>query len=210
MLDCKKYRMDVPNRLAQPEKRKDKISKHDMRYMYKMQKGKSKAAKRVQIDQEIKEEAKSSEKRARFSTGKSVRKMNAANIRMTRESAATRKKKLSPEMQLLQKAQAVCSGEIPIPCVLLDNAAQTEEVALTEQEIRAQDAGAIVWNEWDYPNIIPHARLWIFCSKCHLGMPSTAVRHFVPSPSRPQKNTNTETIDSCPIHRWIIFHTHCK
>lgn len=60
---------DIPNRLPAPEKRKDKISKNSLRYLYKLQKTEERSQKRERVNTEITNEKRQSEKRVRVSTG---------------------------------------------------------------------------------------------------------------------------------------------
>ena len=61
--------MSEPIRLPAPEKRKDKINKNDMRYLLKVQRGKQRTTRRAALDEEIKQEKKTNEKRRRVSSG---------------------------------------------------------------------------------------------------------------------------------------------
>jgi len=58
---------DIPNRLPAPEKRKDKINKNDMRYLYRMNKAKQQSKRRAVIDTEIEKEERAAAKKRRQS-----------------------------------------------------------------------------------------------------------------------------------------------
>lgn len=165
--------MDIPERIARPEKRKDKISKRDTRIIHKNKKDRSKAVARAQVDKEIKDETKSSEKRSRVSSGRSVRKMRENNRLLTPQTASTRRKEVTPEMQLMQKSHAICIGKSSIPCVLMETKAAVGPVPQLEVDaILESNPQAVLWKDVDYPHIIPHESLWVFCAACHRGIPS--------------------------------------
>lgn len=206
--------MDIPNRLPPPEKRKDKISKNDMRYLYNIQKTKNKAVKRAKIDDEITAEKYQSDKRARTSTAEVKKFQRQVKFNVTQTITKKPKKKLTPEMQLLETAQKVIEGNCHIPCILskLSAAAaeplsEQQQCALTEEQILKLDAGAIIWNEWDYPHMITHPRVWVFCASCHLGMPSTQVTKFVASHMKHVIEKSDIYYNCGPIFRWTVHHS---
>lgn len=207
--------MDIPNRLPPPEKRKDKISKNDMRYLYKLQKSKNKTVKRAKIDEEINEENRRSEKRARTSVMGKVKPAPRFNISHTFAKKPSSKKKMAPEVRLFQLSQRVFEGDMHMPCILdgglvPPTTAEEPQPSLTEEEIVALDPAAIVWNAWDYPHIIAHEQLWVFCIRCHRGMPSTAVRHHVPNHRTFVVEKGDEHFGRCgPIFRWTLYHDAC-
>lgn len=203
--------MDIPNRLPPPEKRKDKISKKHLRIISSLEKTRKKNEKREAFEKEIKAEERNSEHRAKtMAVAKSMRKMTSdlAKIRANKNTV-TKKRKLGPEELLFQESLAVFDGDYPVPCVLGPKLLMHgEQHALTEEEIRAQFPDDVVWNEHEYPHIIPHERLWVFCFNCHLGMRSTQVHtcHCCP---RYARGDTADCVNSIPIRKWLVTHDDC-
>lgn len=150
---------DIPNRLPAPEKRKDKISKNDMRYLYRIDKEKKRTKRRAVIDEEIEKEKRAAAKkrRAAVTNVKQITKAANQNINEKRGS-----KNQSTEELLLQKSRTVYTGNWPIPCFFEDIGSGTSsaEAALTVDEIRRNDPNAIIWKELDYHHLIAHPNLW--------------------------------------------------
>ncbi len=201
--------MDIPQRLPCPEKRSDKISKTDMRYLNKLQKTKSKAVKREQLDAEITEEKRNSERRSRASKGTPVKKQTKVKIKLTHNKT---RKRAAPEMQLLQKSREVIQGQHSLPCILVSSQADSVlQYRLSEEEIRSQYPKAIIWKESDYPNIIPHDDLWVFCNYCHLGMPSTQLKSWTSTPMKCYIE-ESKFFDCALINhanKFLIYHDSC-
>lgn len=205
--------MDIPNRLPPPEKRKDKISKKHLRYISRLEKTRTKAEKREAFEKEVKDEERNSEHRANtVALAKTMRKITqdlakTRSFKRTIVNSNNKKRKMTPEMQLFQDSMAVHDGDFPSPCVLAvqDEVAAATQDALTDEEIRQQFPGAIVWNELEYPHILPHADLWVFCFNCHLGMPSTQVKTFHAAPVFARGET-ADCFDGAPIRKWLVTH----
>lgn len=200
-------KMDIPNRLPAPERRKDKISKNDIRYLYKLQKNKNKQARRAHLDQEIDEENKRSEKRARLSSMNAMPK-KTAKFSLAKSVAQANKKRHTPG--LMNLSYRVYDGDAPPPCVLgPPREIEAEEPSLSEDEVREQHPDALVWREWDYPHIIPHPHLWVVCIHCHRALPTTAVRHFVASHLCHTVPKGHEYFRGGPMYRWTVYHEAC-
>lgn len=201
--------MDIPNRLPPPEKRKDKISKKHLRYISRLEKTRTKAAKREAFEKEVKDEERKSDHRANtVAIAKTMRKItqDLVKVRSTKHTV-NKKRKLAPEMQLFQDSTSVLDGEFPMPCVYGEPScsAAPEQDALTEDEIHQRFPHAVVWNELDYPPMIPHDDLWVFCFNCHRGLRSTAVRKFQSNPTR-ARGDSRECFTSTPIPKWLVAH----
>ena len=144
---------DIPNRLPAPEKRKDKINKNDMRYLYRIEKANERSKRRATIDEEIASEQKKSEKRRRQSTStnhlKRLKKINQEAAYCVTESAKKGKKKLTPELILLQQSKQI-SWNGNIPCIFendIDPSPWSEEGPMGKEEIPKHDPDAIIWYE---------------------------------------------------------------
>lgn len=220
---------DAPQLLLAPESRKDKISKNDMRYLYRLQKGKQRSRKRAAVDKEIKSEKQTSEKRRRLSNAngeiKKLRKvvsklrgLGTGSESNTKTSRGRTKK--SSEQSMLEEAMCVFEGDMMIPCIFdipsKDAPVVTnQDLYMTmkeDNEIVAYDPQAIVWREIEYSNIIPHKNLWVICCQCRGGMPSTEIGHAeqtnwtVPLCKESQELTDFKM--SANI-KWRIYHRKC-
>lgn len=199
--------MDIPNRLPPPEKRKDKISKKHLRYISRLEKTRTKTAKREAFEKEVKDEERKSDHRANtVAIAKTMRKITQDLVKVkSTKHTVNKKRKLTPEMQLFHDSTSVLDGEIPTPCVFAAAPGPCIQDALTEEEIREQHPRAVVWHELDYPPMIPHEDLWVFCFNCHRGMRSTHVRAFHASPIIVRGDAR-ECFTSAPIPKWLLAH----
>jgi hypothetical protein len=228
---------DVPQRLPCPEKRSDKISKNDMRYLSKLQSIKNKTVQREKLNTEIAEERRTSEKRHRVSKGGSIKKQTKVKIKLTHNKT---RKRAAPEIQLLQKSHEVIQGTHPLPCVLSrplqlpsdahngdheemdmekveeeedddEQCDSQDQYRLTEGEIKAQFDNAIIWKENDYPHIIPHDDLWVFCNYCHKGLPSTQLRVWARTPLKcyHEEGKFFDCVFINHANKFLIYHDEC-
>lgn len=219
--------MDIPNRLPQPEKRSDKISKHDMRVLQKLHKEKTQAKKRAIVDEEIAQENRTSEQRARKSmSGAKVgkRKQQSVKIKMNTKSTAKRKH-ISPDVALLEQSRSVAGGEIPFPCLLsaplfcadeghllpqgrdapATNSAQHCKT-FPEDEIKTMDPRACIWKDRDYGHILPNPHLWVTCFSCHQGIRTTELTdaNCLVFPIRTYTRGYRDVFEAGPIRKWVV------
>ena len=127
---------DIPNRLPAPEKRKDKITKNDMRYLYRMDKAKQQSKRRAVIDSEIENEEKAAAKKRRQSVTNAKQITRAANKKAEEKKG---RKNLTDEQVLLQASRNVCAGNREMPCFFEDFSDQSSgleaEPPMTAEEI---------------------------------------------------------------------------
>jgi hypothetical protein len=218
---------DAPQLLLAPESRKDKISKNDMRYLYRLEKGRQRSRKRAVVDKEIKNEKQIAEKKRRLSNANGeIKKLRKAASKLRgfgnahEPKAGRARTKKSLEQMLLEDNMAVIEGDMIIPCIF-DNAPMKrptdarEELFMTLKEdvdIYAQDPKAVLWKQYDYGNIIPHEHLWVYCCRCRCGMPSTEIGYIeqvnwpIPMCKESQELTDYKIP---PNIRWRLYHKTC-
>lgn len=221
--------MDPTSKLPVAQKRSDKISKNDERFLYKMKKNKRKATAREGAEREMREEEALQDEQTRLSTGKPTKKhkQQTYNVKVTKKK--TTKKNVSLGMQLVERSQEVLDGTIVTPCILdkvmivephdddnlgdddhITGTNQDRQESLTEMEISQNFPGDIIWKDLDYPHIIPHDKLWVFCSYCHLGLPSTSVKYFIASPVKVQVgHSGVDKFNCAAINKWLLYHDNC-
>lgn len=219
---------DAPQLLLAPESRKDKISKNDMRYLYRLQKGKQRSRKRAAVDKEIRSEKQTAEKRRRLSNAngeiKKLRKVVSklrglgTGSESTAKNSRTRTKK-SPEQVMLEESMSVYEGDVNIPCVfdLPTNVPPKKDDDFymnlkDDAEILAYDPQAIIWREIEYSNIIPHPNLWVLCCKCKSVMPSNEIGYTqqtnwsTPLCKESQELTDFKIASNI---KWRLYHKTC-
>lgn len=220
---------DIPNRLPAPEKRKEKINKNDMRYLYRMDKANERSKRRAVIDTEIEDEQKAAAKKRRQSVTNAKQVAREANKRT--EERRQNRQNLTDEQLLLEAAKDVCMGHREIPCFfgLHLTEKQEDDNQMTVQnepssprcrsvdEIQEYDPKAVVWKDLDYGHFIPHQNLWVFCATCHAAMRSTRIGRvqYFPSmvhgsPPDASSRSATALLNTSQNHRWLFYHQECQ
>lgn len=222
---------DIPNRLPAPEKRKEKINKNDMRYLYRIDKANQRSKRRAVIDTEIECEQKAAAKKRRQSVTNAKQVAREANKRT--EERRQNRQNLTDEQLLLAAARDVCMGNREVPCFFGALSGQGAESAESIEdlvgnastsprlkqavEILEYDPKAVVWHDLDYGHFIPHANLWIFCASCHAGMRSTNIGKidYFPSvvhgaPPDASSRSGNSLFNTAPSHRWLFYHHNCE
>jgi len=205
---------DIPNRLPAPEKRKDKISKNDMRYLYRMDKEKKRSKRRAVIDKEIETEKRVAAKKRRQSVTNVKQITKAANQKIQEKKKIA--KNQTPEEILLQQSRNVCTANNSIPCFFEDLPTTGGEASppMTIDEIVAHEPDAIIWKELDYGHLVAHPKIWVFCTVCHLGMRSTEIGKIIYFPSYakvlPDTGSRTAAVFKvAPTKRFLFLHPQC-
>lgn len=166
----------APQLLLAPESRKDKVSKNDLRYLFRLNKSNQRSRKRAAVDKQIKSEKQDAEKRRRLSNAVGeIKKLRKAASKFRGQ--GTSKSKKSIDQQTYEESIAVYEGEKLVPCFFepkqttpLSSGDNTPNNLKEDFEILNFDPHAVIWRSYDYPNIIPHKHLWLVCNVCQCGV----------------------------------------
>lgn len=100
----------APQLLLAPESRKDKVSKNDLRYLFRLNKSNQRSRKRAAVDKQIKSEKQDAEKRRRLSNAVGeIKKLRKAASKFRGQ--GTSKSKKSIDQQTYEESIAVYEGE---------------------------------------------------------------------------------------------------
>lgn len=208
---------ELPQLLLAPESRKDKISKNDLRYLYRRGKGKERARKRAAVDSQIKTEKHDAERKRRLYNANGELKKLRKIVARVRGLGLT-KAKMVPVQVMYKEGMDVFEGDIYVPCVFDDSSPNktlslvSERTGMTDDDVKQIDQKAVFFNNCDYPNLIPHDNLWVKCFKCHGWMRSTNIgySHHTVWNIPLTKETQELTDYKLPANmRWRLYHLPC-